>query len=105
MEKKRFKNLFPHLAEEMESGRSNAGLEFSGENPRMRRKWEGYEPSAVDFIRRCETLEEAEEIIDFLRNQDKLASDEAEELREKLREKGLRSFGRKKSPGFYEREG
>lgn len=105
MEKKRLKKLFPKLAEEMESGESKTDLEFDVQPPKPRRRWEGYEPNAIDYIRRCETEERAKEIIDYLESRDELTPEEAEKLRTQLEEKGLRSFGRRKTAGFYERKG
>lgn len=63
----------------------------------------GYVPSAVDFIRRCETDEQALEIIDYLEKRGEIEPEYAKRLRSQLAEHGLRSFGKRKRPGCYER--
>jgi hypothetical protein len=63
----------------------------------------GYVPTAVDFIRRCENDEQALEIINYLERRGEIEPDYAKRLRSQLAEHGLRSFGRRKRPGCYER--
>jgi hypothetical protein len=110
MEKKDFKRLFPHIAEEVESGASKVDLTKLNEQPQSAepsykedRKYAGFQPSAVDFIRRCRKPKEAEEIINYLEKKGDIKGDEAEALRKQLRKDGLRSFGPHKGPGFYEK--
>jgi hypothetical protein len=64
-------------------------------------RYAGYDPGAIDFIRRCDTKEEALEIIDFLEKKGDITPDRAKELRKQLQKEGLRSFGEKKDKGFY----
>lgn len=64
-------------------------------------RFAGYDPNVIDFIRRCDTDDQAFEIIDFLEKKDDLQSDTADSLRGQLKTKGLRSFGEKKQAGFY----
>ncbi len=61
----------------------------------------GYEPTAVDFIRRCENDDQALEIINFLEEHGKIESGYARRLRVQLAERGLRSFGKRRKPGCY----
>jgi hypothetical protein len=110
MEKKDFKRLFPHIADEMESGASKIDIYKAIESPRSTdpsykedRKYAGFQPGAIDFIRRCQKTREAEEIISFLEKKSDINRDEADALRKQLREEGLRSFGPHKGPGFYEK--
>lgn len=105
MEKKDFKKRFPKLAEEMENGVSKTGVEFDSPKPSSDRKFAGYNPDVIDFIRRCATEDQAFEIIEYLENRGEVSNEQAEELCKRLQEEGLESFGRKKEPGFYEREG
>jgi len=105
MEKEEFKKRYPHLAEEIEKGVGKADIVLAFENPKAKRKWAGYEPTVVDFIRRCNKKEEALEIIEYMRGRKEILPDEAERLIKQLEEKGLRSFGDRKTPGYYEREG
>lgn len=110
MEKKDFKKLFPNLAEEFESGASKVDLNKVNEPPpstepsyKEDRKYAGYQPGAIDFIKRCRKPQEAEEIINFLEKKGDITGEEAKALRKQLREEGLRSFGPRKRPGDYER--
>ena len=109
MEKKDFKRLFPHIANEIESGASKVNLDKTIEpihstepGYKERRKYAGFQPGAVDFIRRCKKLRDAEEIINFLEKKGEVKKEEADTLRSQLRAKGLGSFGPHKGPGFYE---
>jgi len=103
----RFRKLFPHLAEEMERGVARVSIEAFRVDPeegeRLARgdPWAGYNPDVIDFLRRCDRVEEAEEIIDYLERRGEITSERAERLRRQLRERGLRSFGEKKEPGYY----
>jgi hypothetical protein len=64
-----------------------------------------FNPTVIDFIRRCDTEAEASEIIDYLDKRRELSSENAEELKRQLREEGLRSFGSKKEENYYLRKG
>jgi hypothetical protein len=107
MEKKKFRELFPHLADELVNGTSVADLE--GETIRQKRalntkrRWNGYDPDIIDFIRRCETPEQAAKIIDYMSNEGKVSPEMAEKLRIQLKEGGVRSFGKLKEKGYYHR--
>jgi hypothetical protein len=105
MEKKEFKKKFPKLTAEIESGEGKAAIEFGAERPAPSRKFAGHEPVSIDFIRRCTTEDQAYEIIEYLEKRGEVTKEAADELCKQLREEGLRSFGRKKGHGFYEREG
>jgi hypothetical protein len=109
MERERFKKLFPHLAEEMENGQSKVrfGEEWETENTQTvtgSRKWAGYDPDVVDFIRRCETVEQAEEVVDYVESRGEITAERAAELRKQIIEEGLRSFGPKKEEEFYQKD-
>jgi len=104
----------PHLAKEMISSESDVLIEgvrweetnrtqqsIAADKPRF----SGHSPDVVDFLRRCATDEEAIQIIDFLEKQGEISTIHAKELRRQLQTQGVRSFGSKKSWGFYEREG
>ncbi|TRO50576.1 DUF2095 domain-containing protein [Candidatus Bathyarchaeota archaeon] len=105
MEKEEFKKKYPRLAEEIEQGTGKADIQFEVEKPKPLRKFAGYNPDVVDFIRRCTTNEQAYEIIEYMKGREEITMNEAEKLCRQLEEEGLRSFGRKKDPGYYEREG
>jgi hypothetical protein len=105
MEEKKFRELFPHLADELVNGKSVADLEDDTIRPKRslnaNRRWEGYDPDTIDFIRRCETPEQATKIIDYMLNEGKISSEMAEKLRRQLEEEGVRSFGKLKEKGYY----
>jgi len=105
MERDEFKKRFTTLAKEMEEGKGKADLIFEVEPPKPRRRFAGYIPGAEDYIRRCSGEEDAFEIIEYLKGRGEVTGEEADRLRRQLEEEGLRSFGPKKKPGYYEREG
>ena len=106
VEKKRFRRMFPHLAQELES--ENCGTKINsvrsdpttGENAVSRRFTE-YTPDVIDFLRRCDNVEQAEEIIDYLEKRGEISFEYAKKLRKQLKEKGVRSFGSKKEDDYY----
>jgi len=67
------------------------------------RKFAGYDPTVIDFICRCSTIEEALEIIDFMLKRQEITEEYAQELKKQLKEDGLESFGPHRTPGYYER--
>lgn len=69
----------------------------------MTRRWAGYEPDIVDFVRRCDTEKQAEEIIRYLERCGKITHERAAELKKRLKKEGLSFFGKKKKPDFYHR--
>jgi hypothetical protein len=87
-----FKKKYPHLAEEV-FGDKGIKVKFD--------IFRGYRPGVIDFIRRCDTEEEAIEIVNYLERRGELTQDEAEEIRRKIRREGVRSFGPKKDNGWY----
>lgn len=105
MESKEFKKKYPALAKELEEGSGKADIEFTVEPPKPKRRFKGYEPDVIDFIRRCSKDAEALEIIEYMKNREEITVEEAENLCKQLKEEGLHSFGKKKDPSHYERKG
>ncbi|MHA1377871.1 MAG: DUF2095 family protein [Candidatus Helarchaeota archaeon] len=103
-----FEDLFPNLAREMNMGKS--GIAMKGirwyEQPSDDEEGisELINPDVVDFIRRCNTNEEAIEIIEFMLCREEIKEDYAQKLRDQLILYGLESFGPKKKPGYYEKK-
>ncbi len=62
----------------------------------------GYMPDVIDYLRRCDNEAQAKEIIEFLKEKGELSSQYADRLMAQLLEHGVRSFGSKKPPGWYE---
>jgi len=108
MGKKRFRKIFPKLAEEMQtdesrfrisSVRSDLGV---AERASVKR-FDNYVPDAVDYIRRCDSEKQAEEIVDYLERRNEITNEFAHKLRKQLKTKGVRSFGPKKQDDYYSR--
>jgi hypothetical protein len=64
-------------------------------------KFRHYNPSVVDFIRRCDTQAQAEEIVAYLQKRGELACKDADQIRAQLKKEGVRSFGPKKENDYY----
>ncbi|MEM0349459.1 MAG: DUF2095 family protein [Candidatus Caldarchaeum sp.] len=62
-------------------------------------------PSVIDYLRRCDTDDQGREVINYLRRRGEISKEAAESLLKQLDEKGIRSFGSRKQPGHYLREG
>jgi hypothetical protein len=60
-----------------------------------------FTPDVVDYIRRCDTVSQALEIVDFLMKQNEINSSQAREIKSQLKADGLRSFGSKKEKDHY----
>ncbi len=127
IDKKSLKKMFPHLYEELETGEAKVPInavrknpleaeeEASGEECECEEeeasctetpgKLRHFNPSAVDFIRRCDTEAQAEEIISYLQKKGEITKENAEQMRCQLKQKGVRSFGPKKEENHYFREG
>ena len=113
--------MFPHLYNELESGevkvpinsvRKDAEAIENGECEEVDfeptvfpDKLRHFNPSAVDFIRRCDTEAQAEEIIAYLQKKGEITKENADELRGQLKRDGVRSFGPKKEEYYYFKEG
>ena len=108
-EKKRFRKMFPHLAEELE-GKENVTPVTSvrsdlqtGEKASSK-KLSSYVPDAIDFIRRCDNDQQAEEIISYLEKRGEVNREYARRLRRQLRDKGVRSFGSRKEEDYCSKQ-
>jgi len=103
--KDEFRKKFPKLVQEIGntgSVRIDAVRTSTKEAEKAAHSVQGYEPTIIDFIRRCESDKEALEVIDFLENRGEVEPGYAKRLRNQLVKRGLRSFGPKKTPGYYE---
>lgn len=111
VDREEFKKRFPHLAREMEERAMAISIsavrwdveagERLASSGSERDPWRGYMPDVIAFICRCDTEEQALEIIDYMERKGEITPEYAEKLRRQLKEKGLRSFGPKREPGFY----
>ena len=102
--------MFPNLAKELEqesiTGKINSIQRDIKERENIASKtFRGYNPDVIDFLKRCNTLEDANEIIDYMEKQNKISTKYAQKLRRQLKEKGVRSFGAKKEDNYYNLRG
>lgn len=132
IDKKSLKKMFPHLYEELETGEVKVPINAVRKNPlEAEAEVEGedcacdectkeevlapstetpdklrhFNPQAVDFLRRCDTEAQAEEIITYLQKKGEITAEYATELRCQLKRDGVRSFGPKKEEHHYFKEG
>ncbi len=102
--RKGFRRKYPNLAGEL-GGAGTVKIQAVRTNVKEAEKishsLNGYEPTAVDFIRRCENNDQALEIINFLEKNRKIESSYARHLRAQLAERGLQSFGKRRKSGCY----
>jgi len=105
-EKEKFRKMFPHLAQEMSSGNYKTKINsvrsnISTAEKAVSKKFTGYNPDVIDFLRRCDKAEQAKEIICYLEKKQKISPEYAKKLRNQLKAKGVRSFGAKKENDYY----
>ena len=125
IDKKSMKKMFPNLIKELEAGENKVSIdavradstkaEMTVEDPEetmlseaehaLPDKFRHYNPTAVDFIRRCDTAVQADEIISYLQKRGELTAEYADEVRAQLKKEGLRSFGPKKETDYYFKQG
>jgi hypothetical protein len=121
IDKKSLKKMFPNLYNELETGEAKVPIDAVRKNPDGIENGEceeeifeptvpldklrHFNPAAVDFIRRCDTEKQAEEIISYLERKGEITKDYAGELRDKLKREGVRCFGPKKEEYYYFKEG
>jgi hypothetical protein len=108
--KKSFKKMFPHLSKELEAGEGKVAIdsvrtETDEAEKTVTDKFRSYDPTVVDFIRRCDTEVQAEAIIAYLEKRGELAKEYAKKLRKQLKKEGVRSFGPKKEENYYFKQG
>ncbi|NJE10741.1 DUF2095 family protein [Thermococcus sp. MAR1] len=107
-DKEEFEERFPALAKELEEEGVPIDAYRTDEKKVIdeeARDFSGYNPTVIDFLRRCETDDEALEIINWMEEHGEITHEMAKELRITLVQKGVRAFGSKKEWGWYERHG
>ena len=107
IDKEEFKKKYPKLIDEMEYSDNKIKIDpekkkaDSPKNDKGKKRFRGYEPSIIDFIQRCTTTEEANSIIDYLENRGEISKKYANNIRDQIKDKGIRSFGPKKKENYY----
>jgi len=110
LDKKTFKKLFPNLVKELESSEHKVAINSvridvkTGEKA-VSKRFVHCTPDVIDFIRRCDAEEQAQEIIGYMEKGGEIKRQYAEKLRKQLKEKGVRSFGPKKEENYYFKHG
>ena len=110
MEKKSFKKMFPNLSKELEGEENKVKIDAVRINSETAGKTfcdklHNFNPTVVDFIRRCDAEEQAETIIAFMEKRCEITPKRAVQLRTQLKKKGVRSFGPKKEDNYYFKQG
>ena len=111
LEKETFKKMFPNLAQELGSGENKVSVNSvrtdneAGERHATKERFVHYVPDVIDFIRRCDTPEQADEIIDYVEKKGEIDGAYAQKLKKQVKEKGVRSFGAKKEEDYYLKHG
>jgi hypothetical protein len=116
--KKSLKEMFPNLMKELEGEENKVKIDSvqdDAESPEeetlsdnetvLPDKFQHYNPDVIDFLRRCDTEAQAEEIITYLQKRGELTKDHACKLRTQLKKEGVRSFGAKKEENYYFKQG
>jgi hypothetical protein len=100
-----FRDDFPALAEEMSEKRTLThridGVRTMSDEPEEKPKHKTFLPDIVDYIRRCDTVNQAIEIVDWMLNQNEISTSDARAIKSQLKADGLRSFGAKKEKDHY----
>jgi len=110
MPNKELKRLFPNLMNEIEEDHTNISNESVSQGSEQKDKadpkdFSGYNPDIIDFIRRCDTEDEALEIIKYMEKKLEISKEYATHLTKELKTKGVRSFGPKKETDYYSKHG
>lgn len=109
-DKEAFKKMFPNLAKELETEENKVAVnsvrtDVQSDEKASSGRFAHYMPDVIDFIRRCDTEEQAEEIITYMEKRGEIEKQYAERLRRQLKQKGVRSFGPKKEDNYYFKHG
>jgi hypothetical protein len=100
-----FRRDFPALSKELEEGDMKSfkidGVRTMSEEPDSNVERMTFTPDVVDYIRRCDTVAQAEEIVDFLAKQGELTPSQVKAIKSQLKSEGIRSFGAKKEKDHY----
>lgn len=105
MDKEEFKRKFPTLFKEIESKKAKIKInKTNSSNNQSKELFRGYMPTAIDYLRRCDTEEQAEKTIECLLKNKEISESYGKKLKKVLKKKGIRGFGPKKEDGYYLRK-
>ncbi|MHA1311163.1 MAG: DUF2095 family protein [Candidatus Helarchaeota archaeon] len=109
-DEEKFKKEFPNLLKEILENKSNLTIrsirskETSDNSEDNKIPDELQNPDVISFIRRADTDGQAIEIINYCLKRGEIDQNYANELKTQLLLYGVRSFGTKKEPGYYEKK-
>lgn len=106
IDKEEFKKKYPKIAKEIEKNSNIIKINcvktvLDSNNKDNRERFRGHTPSVIDFIRRCNTLKEADSIISYLEKRGEISLEYGKSIRRQIKDKGIRSFGSKKKENYY----
>jgi hypothetical protein len=107
MDRESIKKMFPNLARELGSEENRVSVNSvrtdldTGEQAATPERFVHYVPDVIDFIRRCDNEQQAEDIIGYMEKRNEIEKTYGDRLRRQLKQKGVRSFGPKKEEGYY----
>jgi hypothetical protein len=99
LQSREFKKKYPNLAKEITANRSvtlSELMESSNLSKNPKDDHSENNPKQEDYLRRCETVEEAKMTIDYLKQKGDISVSKADRLNEKLKKEGLRLFRHKR---------
>lgn len=100
-----FREVFPALSKELEEDSTKTfkidGVRTMAEETEPRADVKTFTPDVVDYIRRCDTVSQAFEIVDYLMKRNEINAAQAREIKSQIKADGLRSFGSKKEKDHY----
>jgi hypothetical protein len=111
LDKESLKKMFPNLAKEIGSAENKVSInsvrtdDEAGEKHVAKGNFVHYVPDVIDFLRRCDTDQQAEEVIAYVERRGEIDKQYATKLKKQLKEKGVRSFGVKKEQDYYLKHG
>jgi hypothetical protein len=125
IDKKSMKKMFPNLIKELEGGDAKVKIDSvradaataeesvtdaeevmaANAEAALPDKFRHYNPSVEDFIRRCDTDKQAEEIVAYMLKRGEITATDAKKIRAQLKKEGVRSFGPKKEEDYYFKQG
>jgi len=110
LDRDKLRRMFPRLAEEMESSENRLELNSVRTDGKIGERYTSprfgnHDPNIIDFIRRCDTELQAEEIITYMERRGEIDKAYSKQLRNQLKQQGVRSFGSKKEHDYYVKHG
>jgi len=107
-ERQEFRRRFPHLTAELDQRQMGLQIDSvrsaSDEADKAASNPSGYVPTAIDYLRRCDSEEDALSTINYFESKREITTEYATKLRDQLRIKGLGSFGSRKEDDHYQRQ-